>query len=188
MRNPFGKQNQELGLEVLVLKNTPYLAVSEPQGDLWEHWGFWPASRNSTRAKDYRERLNITSELYILYNRGLVQMDNSTSPTTESVNDQQGWWWIEENPNGGVYIKGGLYGPDYAYTVLEVGEETDEDIYRFEANWNRTEKNGGRERFVDGQIWQIELAFAFLEGEKGIWDSPAETATATAAASSATET
>ena len=168
MKNPFGKQNEELGLEVLVLENTPYPAISEPGGDLWEHWGLWPASRNSTRAKDYRERLNITSELYILYNRGLLQKAVPTSLTTDTVNDQQGWLWIEENPNGGVYIKEGLYGPDYAYTVLKVGEKTDEDIYRFEANWNRTEDPRGRERVVDGQIWQIELALPFLEGKKGV--------------------
>ena len=168
IRNSFVKKENALGLELLVRNDTAYTALDEPKGDLWEHWGFWPAKRNSTRAVDYRERLNIDGDLYILYNRGLVQRENATSPTDQFVDDQQSWWWIEPNPNGGVYIKGGLYGPDYAYTILEWGNETDADMWRYEPQWNRTSDP----KLVDAQIWTIELAYAFLPGEKGLWDNP----------------
>lgn len=169
IKNKVVKPENELGLEVLFHNQSAYFALDEPKGDLWEHFGFWPASMNSTRAADYRERLGIDSALYILYNRGLVQQPNATSPTATFVDDQQSWWWIEPNPNGGVYIKGGLYGPDYAYTVLESGEESDDDMWRFEPQWNRTTDK----KLLDAQIWTVELAYAFLPGEKGLWDSPA---------------
>lgn len=174
IKNKIVKPENDLGLEIVYHNDTAYFSLAEPKGDLWEHFGFWPASLNSTRSKDYRERLNIKSDLYILYNRGLVQHPNATSPTQQFVDDQQSWWWIEPNPNGGVYIKGGLYGPDYAYTVLESGEESDADMFRFEPQWNRTSDA----KLVDGQIWTVELAYAFLPEEKGLWDSPAPAPTA----------
>lgn len=101
----------------------------------------------------------------------MAQLNYSTSPTEEVSDEQDGWWWVERNPYGGVYAKGAFYGPDRVFTVLARGMAGEEDVARYTTSWNTRED----ERLRDGLIWNIELAYEMLPGEKTLWDVPPET-------------
>lgn len=169
IKNKVINPSHELAWTTNFQNSTQVDEMTIPSGDLWEHWGFWPTEVNSTLASHYREEMNITA-VYMLYSRGMVQLNYSISPTEEELDEQNGWWWVEPNPYGGVFIKTGFYGPDRVFTVLDSGVEGEEDVVRYTTSWNTTEDESLR----DGQIWNIELAYEMLPGEKTLWDVPPE--------------
>lgn len=190
MKNDLMNPAHAMALELVVYNSTgnatTYFGITEPRGDPYEHWGFWPASRNSTFVEDYRQRQNISSQLYILYNRGLLNLAGVPSPDQATLDDQISWWWFTPHPIAPyMYCKGAWQGPEFAFTIFDNGSGAVGNDDRFDVEWNRTDSETynteERKKAVrNGQAWKMELAFAFLEGEKGLWDSPPATATATA--------
>lgn len=69
-------------------------------------------------AAHYREEMNITA-IYTLYRRGMFQLNYSTPPTEEGLDEQDEYWSVELNPYGGVYTKGAFCGPGRVFTVLD---------------------------------------------------------------------
>ena len=184
LKNDVINPSQDLVVELLVDNSTSeptfYWDVNESRGDPYEHWGFWPAKLNSTYAEDYRELHNI-SELYLMYNRGRLNIPGAISPSQTTVDDQLNWNWFAPHPIAPyMYLKDAGVGPEFALTAYKDPENN----YYYLA-WNRTDPDSypteaTRKQIQDGQAWRPELAFAFLEGELGLWDMPASTATETA--------
>lgn len=178
MKNDVLNPGQNLALEELLDNSTYpdpkiYWDVNESRGDPYEHWGFWPAKLNSTYSEDYRSLQNI-SEIWIMYNRGLLNVAGITSPTQASVDDLVSWNWFAPHPVAPyMYLKNARLGPEFALTAYRY----EEDGY-FYLTSNRTDLESYpteevKEKIRDGQAWKPELAFAFLKGELGLWDTPA---------------
>ena len=149
-----------------VIPESGFLSVSQQKGDSYEHWGFWPVSRNTTLADRYRQEQSIDAPLYLMYNRGMTTNVSNMPPDMATLENQKYWWWFEDHPIGGyVYLKNGKNGPDFAYTVQEVGKHDDIDMVRYHQDWDRT----NIESLMAAQAWKLELAFAHLKGEKPIF-------------------
>lgn len=155
IKNKVINPSHELAWTTNLQNGTQYNEMTIPSGDLWEDWGFWPTEVNSTMAAHYREEMNITA-IYMLYSRGMVQLNYSTSPTEEGLDEQDGWWWVERNPYGGVYINGAFYGPDRVFTVLDRGVGWEEDVVRYTMSWNTTEDESLRMDRFGILIWLMK--------------------------------
>ena len=157
---------------------TAYYGITEPRGDPYEFWGFWPVRQNSTYGEDYRERMGIEPDLWVIYNRGHVNIAGVESPTQANMDTADYWYWFDPHPVAPYqYFKGAYWGTDMAFTIFDNDSGAAGDDDRFDVEWNRTALDSYpnktvRDEIRDGQAWKIELAFKFLDGELGIWDKP----------------